>query len=300
MPSPKHRKISYEGKKSIAGFMFVLPWLIGFIFFFGRFMVQSLLYSLSKVKITPNGLNMSFVGLQNYRYAFSVDPHFIRMLSESLVNMLYNVPLILMFSLFIAYLLSQKFRGRTTARAVFFLPVIITTGVVIDVLKGDTLAQQMLSGQGNSMMFQATALQNILIESGYGVQVVNFMVKMVNNIFEISWKSGIQILLFMAGLQSIPRTLYEASDIEGATAWEKFWKVTFPMLTPIVLLNIIYSIIDSFSDYSNQLIKLVFKYSKELNIDYSAALAWSYFAIIFLVIGVVYLIINRKVFYVVD
>lgn len=294
----KRRKSGYEAKKARAGFLFVLPWLIGFIFLFARFMVQALIYSFSKVKIS--GPVFTFIGADNYKYAFTVDPNFVRMLTDSVVTMLYNVPLILMFSLFIAYILSQKFRGRTAARAIFFLPVIITTGVIINIMKGDTVAQQMLSGKGNSMMFQATALQNILMESGYAPQVVNFMTNMMNNIFEVSWKSGIQILLFLAGLQSIPVALYEASDIEGATAWEKFWKVTFPMLTPIVLLNSIYTIIDSFSDYSNPIIRLIFKYSQELNIEYSATLSWIYFIVIFVVIGIIYRIINKRVFYIVD
>jgi ABC-type sugar transport system permease subunit len=292
--------LSYEKRKSLIGFLFVTPWIVGFLTFFARPVIQSFLYSVNRVKITTEGPELTFTGLKNYKYAFNVDPDFTRMLLNSTGNMISNTILILMFSMFIAYLINQKFKGRLLARAVFFLPVIITTGVVINIMKGDLVAQRLMSGQQSSALFKVTALQVILIKAGYAPKIIEFITNIVNNVFEISWKSGVQILLFLAGLQSIPGVMYEVSEIEGATKWESFWKITFPLLSPIILLNIIYTIVDSFTDYSNPVIQRIFTLSRELNMEYSSTLSWIYFLVLFLIIGLAYKVINKKVFYIVE
>ncbi len=291
------RKMSYQRKKAWTGFWFISPWLLGFIFLFARPMCHSLVYSFHKLQIRPSGLEMTFIGLDNYRRAFLQDPQFVRQLTESITGMLYQVPIIVIFSLFIAYVINQDFFGRTLVRAIFFLPVIIASGVVMDILRGDALAQALLTGQKASSLFEVTALQNILLESGLPQEIVSLFLRVVNDIFELSWKSGIQILVFLAGLQTIPRSLYEAAAVEGATGWESFWKITFPMISPMILLNLIYTIIDNFTDYSNTLMVTIARLAADLQIAYSSTLAWIYFIIVFCIIGVTYKIVDKRVFY---
>lgn len=287
----------YETKKALMGFLFVLPWLIGFIFFFLRPLVSSLLFSFGDVTISNEGLSTSLTGFENYHRAFVVDGAFIPSLTGSIGSMLYEVPIIVIFSLFVAYLLKAKFRGRTFVRAVFFLPVIVTTGIIIEILAGDPVAQEMFSMEQQSALLQAEVLETMLLEAGIPEDIVQFFRNLIDNIFELSWRSGIQILLFLAGLQTIPSSLYEASAMEGATGWESFWKITFPMVSPIILVNLVYSIIDTFTDFSNDTMRMIHEYARQLNLAYSAALSWIYFVIVFAILGLVYAIVNRHVFY---
>lgn len=155
----------------------------------------------------------------------------------------------------------------------------------------------MMSGESASMMFQATSMEEILVQIGLSEEITTMFSTLVSEIFNLSWKSGIQILLFLAGLQNVPNHLYEAADVEGASGWEKFWRITFPMITPILLLNTIYTVIDGFTDYSNTIIRQIVSQTQSLHLSYAAALGTSYFLVVFLIIIVIYLIINRRAFY---
>ena len=290
----------YERRKAIAGFLFVAPWIIGVCTFFLRPVIQSFIYSFNDLSFETTGIEMTFVGWEHYRYAFRVDPNFVKTLASSLGTLFINVPLIIVFSMFVAYILSKNFRGNGLAKTIFFLPVIIANGVVISIINGTAVSSTMMSGGGQSSMFQVTVLQDILSETGYSRQIVQVVTDILNNVYEIAWKSGIQILLFLSGYQSISPSIYEASKIEGATAWETFWKITFPMLSPTLLLNVIYTLVDYFSDYSSPVIKMIYNHSQNLEIPYSAAQSWAYFVLIFAVIGVFYAIINKRVFYIVE
>lgn len=192
-------------------------------------------------------------------------------LRESLGGLLADVLIILAFSLFVALILKSKFRGRTAVRAIFFLPVIIASGVVLDLLNNNDMASLLLSGDRNSILFDSGGMNDWLIPMGLGP-----LIEVVQNIFDMSWKSGIQILLFLAGLQTISPQMYEVANVEGATAWEKFWKITFPLLTPILLLNVVYTIIDSFTDFSNQTMRIIMDYAQHMRIGYGSALAIIY------------------------
>lgn len=124
--------------------------------------------------------------------------------------------------------------------------------------------------------------------------------QIVSGVFDLTWKAGLQIVLFIAGLQTIPAQLYEAAQVEGATGWESFWKITFPMITPMLMVNLIYTIIDNFTDYSNVVMKYILNFGRQLDFVYSAALSWIYFVLVFVIVGVVYAVLNRKVVYTVD
>ena len=198
-----------------------------------------------------------------------------------------------------ALMINPKFRGRVLVRAIFFLPVIVASGVVINIINGDYMSKMILSGEKTSQLFQVTAFYDVLYGLGFNDSIVNLIVNTSNNIFELSWKSGVQILLFLAGLQVIPGSLYEAASIDGGTKWEMFWKITFPMISPIVIVNLIYTITDSFTSYGNPVMQMIMTTVQEkMKFEYSATLAWIYFVIIIFILGVTYLIANKRVVYV--
>ncbi len=291
-------KMSYERKKSLAGYLFLAPWLIGFFGLFLRTFITSVLYSFSNVTLTTDGAELTFVGLENYNKAFFIDPDFVPLITKQIQEMLTTVPVILMFSLFIAVLLNQEFRGRTLARAVFFLPVVIGSGIVISIIQGDAMSNEVLNGTRAAGLFESGSIFDVLEESGLSTDLVASMIGIVNNIFELSWHSGLQIILFLAALQTVPDQLYEVARVEGATSWEVFFKITLPMITPIMIVNIIYTIVDSFTDYGNTLLIYILNLGRKLNFAYSAALGNVYFLLIFVIIGLVFLIIGKRITYV--
>lgn len=294
----KRHKMSYERKKGLIGYAFIGLWLIGFFLMYAKPLVQSLIYSFNELKITSSGFEMVGKGFGNYKYIFTEDPDYLPALVDALKDLVYQVPLILVFSLIMALLINQDFRGRVVVRAVFFLPVIIASGVALSIINGDSASKMLMSGESSSQMFQVTSLATMLQGLNMSSDIVNTIVTAANNIFELSWKSGIQIILFLASLQTIPGSLYEAASIDGGTKWEIFWKVTFPMITPILLVNLVYTITDSFMAVDNTVLrKILAAVSEKIDFDYSAALAWLYFAIIIVILLVVIGLVNRKVTY---
>ena len=183
-------RLSYERRKSLSGFLYTLPWLIGTVYFFLIPLASSLLYSFNKLTIEPNKLLMSFQGMRYYEQALSKD--YIRMLVESIGGLLYQAPTILIFSLFIAVILNQKFIGRTLFRGVFFLPLIIATGVVLGIMNGDVVASAMMNGQTNSALFDTVSVKTLLLDVGMPYELVDALYTIINGIFELTWKSGIQ------------------------------------------------------------------------------------------------------------
>lgn len=296
----KIRRMTLERRRAIYGVLFILPWLIGFLLLMAVPLVQSLRYSVSKLSLGDNGLVLDFVGLSNFMEAFYVDPWFNRNLTSAVSAMALNVPLIIFFSLFSASLLSQKFRGRMLARAVFFLPVVLASGVIANLDSGNYLGQILGSAatdtDGNFSGLQGLELRPLLVQSGMNPMVASYLVDAVDRIYLIVKSSGVQILVFLAGLQTIPPTLYEAGKIEGATGYEMFWKITFPMVTPLILTNTVYTIVDSF--YNNQVTGYMHNIAfGELKFGLSSAMAWIYFAIIALILLVTTRVISKRVFY---
>lgn len=296
----KIKKLSLEQKNRYYGLYFILPWFIGFLFLFLVPLISSFRYGLSKLKVTNEGFTLNFVGLDNFKEALFSHESYVRTLTESFVNIVVNTPLIIIFSLFFAVILNQKFRGRVLARAIFFLPVILASGIIASIESGDLMQSVVRSandstGGGLSLMknLQLTAL---LLDSGMSPVLVQYFTSAVSRIYEIVSQSGVQILIFLAGLQSISPSLYEAAKIEGSTGYEAFWKITFPMISPLILTNLVYTIIDSFvSDKTSRLV--VDTAFKSFNFGLSAAMAWIYFAVIALVLWVTTLLVSRRVFY---
>jgi ABC-type sugar transport system permease subunit len=211
-----------------------------------------------------------------------------------------QVPVVMLFSLFIALLLNQKFRGRTLARAVFFLPVLVATGPVIAVIRGDISTNGISGAEQFSALFQTDLVDELLSFLGiYNLseELTTFIETITSDIFNLIWAAGIQILIFLAALQQIPTSAKEAASMEGATGWEFFWKITFPMISPMILANLIYTVIDTFVDSENPVMEIVMTQSRELNYGLSAAMAWIYFAIVAVALGIIVLIVSKFVFY---
>lgn len=286
-----------SGKDALSGFLFVLPWLFGTIFFFIHPFIKVFVYSFNFVSFT-NGFDTKFAGFQVYKEVFTQDTTFIRSFFESITGIFTTSIYILFFSMFVALILKSEFRGRALVRAVFFLPVIVATGPVLSIINGESLATAMMSGARTSAMFSTGSVQNLLMEMGLNASITNSFSAVIDSIFNLSWKSGIQILLFLAALQNVPNHLYEAAQVEGASRWESFWRITFPMIAPILLLNVIYTVIDGFTDFSNTIIKMIVSLTQKLNLSYASALGISYFFVVFLLIMVIYLIMNRRTFYI--
>ena len=295
----KGSRFGYEPKKKWAGFLFILPWLVGFLTLFLRPILSSVRYSVTDATITE-GMKGDFIGLSLYVKAFSSDQKFVQYLTAELGGFAYHVPVILCFSLFLAVILNQRFHGRTVMRAIFFIPVICGSGVILQIMSGDAMSQSVISGARSSMLYQSSALEQILLNTGLSDDLVKTLTGIVSDIFNLTWKSGLQILLFISGLNAIPPHLYEAAHVEGATSWESFWKITLPMVSPIVIVNLIYTVIDGFTDYQNSVMTYILDFGKRLEFSYSAALSWIYFVLVGAIVGIVYAVINRRVTYVED
>lgn len=288
------KRSGYEKRKANYGRMFISVWVVGIILLFAVPLIRTVQYSFNTLDFST--LQLKAAGFSYYVRMFLKDTAFIKNLTTSLTDLLYQVPIVVLFSMFIAVLLNREFKGRIFFRAVFFLPVVVMSGVVFTILRGDTQSAEMMAQSGSNVseaFNNLGALKDLLSTFGAGTAVIDFMSKVVDRTLDTVWLSGVQILLFLAGLQSVSPALYEAARIEGATKWEEFWKITFPMLIPVLLVCIIYSIIDSFTSQSNA----VMNYIRETsfgNFEYSYGCAMSvvYSLIILLVIGLIYLIMR--------
>ncbi|WP_054027856.1 carbohydrate ABC transporter permease [Bacillus sp. FJAT-28004] len=296
----KRRTLSLERKKEIYGVLFVTPWLLGFVLLMVIPFVQSLQFSFHKLTLNAEGYSLQYVGLENYRNIFFVDAWYVRTLTEAVTVMALNVPLIIFFSLFTATLLVQKFRGRMLARAIIFLPVVLASGVIAKLDNGNFLAQMIGSAsndmEGNYSGLRSIELRPLLFQAGLSRDIVEYLTSAVDRIYQIISSSGVQILIFLAGLQSISPSLYEAAKMEGATGYEAFWKITFPMISPLILTNVVYTIIDSF--YDNNMTQMIQDAAfGRLDFGVSSAMSWIYFLVISIILVVSTYLISKRVFY---
>ena len=286
-------------RKARWGWLFIAPWVLGFALFFALPVFESLFFSLNSLKMSATGFQTTWVGLDNYAFMLFRDAKFVPLLTNELMEMAYRVPLVVILSLFIAVLLNQPFRGRGLFRSVFFLPVIITSGVVYVLLQGIINANT-LTGTQNAYIFQSQGLAEVLIGAGMPAGIVNAVSEVVNRVFSILMECGVQILLFLSGLQKIPDSTYEASAIEGASAWDNFWRITLPLSLPIMLLNVIYTIIDSFMAFGtenagNQVMAAIYQtgFGSQLQFGLAASMSWLYMLLITLVLLTAFLVLGR-------
>lgn len=282
----KKSKLSMRARYVLEGYSFISLWLIGFLMFMAIPLGRSMYYSFHALKVSKDGLIATFVGTDHFRAAFTTDVNFLPLLKDTMVSTLTQVPLILIFSLFCAILLNRGLIGKTFFRGVFFLPVIIASGAI--------LSKLMDQGAANLPIFHNQNLYNKLSAFIPG-DILETLLQYAESLTLVMWDSGVQILIFLAGLQTISVSLYEAAKCDGATAWESFWKITFPMIMPMMLVNTLFSIVSSFTKADNQImshiLNVVFKNN---DFGYGSAMGWIYFIFIFLILGVVFLLFRKS------
>ena len=296
-------RLSLTGKEAVWGIFFILPFLIGFFGIFLPMIIDSIRFSFSNMEVGQTGYVLTKAaknGWEHYIRALTIDPDFNMLLINSVLSMLVRVPLIIIFSFFAATLLNQKFKGRAIARSIFFFPVILTSGVVLGLENSDLLVRTL-----SDVDMSASEIENFLNVSRFLMEytnlprpIINYLTTAVSGIYDIVVASGVQILIFLAGLQSISPSLYEASSMEGATAWENFWKITFPMISPMILVNSVYTIIDMFTNETNEMMnEIKTTIFSEVKYGFGSAMAWIYFVCIAIILLIAGYLISRKVFY---
>ncbi len=298
------RPASLDKRKARNGWLFVLPFVLGILFIYIPVIFDSIWFSLNTLgTIKGGGLKLTFEGFKYYSAVLS-DPTFVQKLGEGIGQLVLDIPAIVIFSLFIAVVLNQKMIGRAAFRAIFFVPVIIATGLMDSINASDILADQMQSGGGidtgssggSTEIISALDIQALFANMKVGSQLVSYVTQLVNDIYDVINRSGVQMLIFLAGLQSISPAIYEACKIEGATAWETFWKITFPMISPMILVNGIYTIIDSFTSKSNVVMTFI-QGKYDMGRELATAMSWTYFLVIMLIIGLFVAIASAFIFY---
>lgn len=296
----KQKGYSLVKKQNRAGWLFVLPFVIGFIIFFLKPMIESFWYTFNDVTMGSGGLETTFVGLANYRYLLLEDSSFLRNLWTVTGNMLAQVAICTILSLFIAIVLVQNFRGRTVYRAIFFLPIIMTSGVVYSMVSS-VVGSSGLSGTSNAYIYSSTSMTTLMQQGGLPTSFISLLTRIIDAIFSMVVNCGVPILLYISGLQKIPQSAYEAARIEGASAWDIFWRITIPKILPIIFLNIVYCVIDASTAYGstsggNVMMSAIQQmgFGKTMKFGMSAAMAWLYFLVIALFLGLAYLTIGRR------
>ncbi len=296
------KKASLTSRRARAGYAFVLPFVLGIILVYLPILIDSIWFSFNILRpVQGGGLTLEFNGIGYYFKAFE-NSEFTTALLSAIQNILFEVPAIIVFSLFIAVVLNQKMLGRAAFRAIFFVPVIISTGIMASINSQDMMSGNAGEGindgsnqeGGANDIISMLDVQMLFSSMKVGGELVTYVVGLVNNVYNIINYSGIQMLIFLAGLQSISPAIYEACQIEGATGWETFWKITFPMISPMILVNAIYTIIDSFTRTNNPVITMV---SKLTDMGQQSAMSWMYFIIVGLILAVFAAIASSFVFY---
>lgn len=298
----KHQTLNtMEKKMSKHGWVFVSPVVIGFVFIYFNVIGRSFLFSFQDIKPAENMFETTWVGLEHYYSALFVEVGYLRNLTELFIKMLYNVPLIIIFSLFVATLLYQRLPGKSFFRAVFFIPAVLVTGAIADSTTGNMLAgamnelETLANGSSALDIFSLQDLQNLLGGAVLNNQLFNYLLGAINNIFSVVKQCGVQILVFIAGLQSLSPSVYEAASIEGANAWDKYWKITFPLITPMIFVNALYTVIDSFTGSSNIIMRTIYELGiSQSKIGYASAYSWLYFLVI--IIALVFVLIFMAFF----
>ena len=241
------RCLTMKHKRAIAGLLFISPFLCGLLFIYGSAIVSSLIYSFSQ---TDAKFQFYSVGWDNYYHMLFVEPTFVREIVETFGDLVVNTVVIVLYSMFAAIILKRDMRGKGVFRALLFLPVIISTGIVDRIQSLDVMNTLNLVGSASqdTGLLGTLSIEQYILSMNLGSGLTNIVVNAIENIYTIISRSGVQIVIFLAGLQSISPALYESAHVEGATAWEAFWKITLPMMTPLITVNTVYTVIDSFTN----------------------------------------------------
>ena len=308
----KKKPASLDRKKARAGWWFVLPFVVVFIAVYVPIIFDSIRFSFNELEILQSGgYELIPIGFDNYREALFDDAGYVTTLIAGLKQLVLDIPAIVIFSLFMAIMLNDKMPGRTLFRAIFFIPVILSTGIIDNIDQGNSMMEYMGSSEGISQggtegsqtsadqLISAMDIQRLFANMKVGTGLVEYVAGLVNDIYNVVNRSGVQMLIFLAGLQSINPAIYESCRIDGASSWETFWKITFPMISPMILVNTIYTVIDSFTSESNQVMSYIDNvYKNNANGQVlSSAMSWMYFLIVVIMIALVAGLLSMYIFY---
>ncbi|MBE6727174.1 MAG: sugar ABC transporter permease [Ruminococcaceae bacterium] len=289
----KRKPKGLETLKSRYGFIFLSPWIVGMIFFFLVPIIQSAYFSFAQISIGTGGVKTKFLGMENFDYILFKDTQYIDDFIAAITDMLISVPFILVVSLILAVMLNNKFRGRLFFRSLFFMPVIIASGAVLELYLGAASSNATEVAVNDSVSFGMIDFSEVFTALNLPTAIENYLSVALDNLFMLVWQSGIQIILFIAGLQSIPDLLYEVSKVEGATKWEEFWFITLPMLGRTMFLVIVFTIVENITKSNNEVISHGYNFFNNLDYGRGSASLWFYFLIIGLIMAVILLFYNK-------
>lgn len=289
----KRKKKGVEALKSRYGRLFVLPWEIGLVLFFVVPLISSIIYAFCDVSIISGGIKTEFVGLKWFNYAINEDPSYLTDLTTAISSFAVQVPIIIALSLILAIILNQKFHGRMVARAIFFLPVIIATGVIITYLVRAGMVLGETSGDAAAAYSNMINFDQILGNLGLPQEINELISGYISSVFNLLWNCGVQIILFISGLQSIPDQLYEVARVEGCSKWEEFWYITFPMLGQNILLVMVYTMIELITAKKYVMSTAYNLMSTQQVYDKSSAMLWMYFVVVGLIMALVLAVYNK-------
>lgn len=288
----KSKRKSIERLKSRYAYIFLSPWLLGMLFFFLVPIIQSVYFSFSRVAI-EDGVESKFLGLANYKYVLFKDTQYVENFVDALTDMLISVPFILVISLILAVLLNNKFKGRLFFRSLFFLPVIIASGAVLGLYLNAASGTATEVAVNESVSFGMIDFTEIFSALNLPNAIEKYLGIALDNLFMLVWQSGIQIILFIAGLQSIPDLLYEVSKVEGATKWEEFWFITLPMLGRTIFLVIVFTIVENVTKSNNKVMINGYNFFNNIEYGKGSAALWLYFVVVGVLMAVILLIYNK-------
>ncbi|MBO5214442.1 MAG: sugar ABC transporter permease [Clostridia bacterium] len=298
----KKPRLSLERKKSLFGYVFVSPVILGLALIYIPSLVQSIQYSFS-ANAGRYGEKNIYVGWDNYHDALFVETDFLQTVYSSTIALLPQIFIILIFAFFMANILNQNFRGRSIARVIFFIPVVLSTGIVTYFDNLSSLQDQYQSGEkldvgGGVAGFNTMEIEAMVLSALGSSGLATVVSGAIEGLYTVITSSGVQMLIFLSGLQSISINMYEAAKVEGATGWEVFWKISFPMISPLILVNLLYTVIDLFTSMDNATISFIAKYYENVaTYSLASAFSWMYAVLLLLFVGVVYLLVNKLIVY---
>ena len=290
------KKTTLMERRNNYGYLFVSHWILGLLLFFIIPTISSIVYSFSNLKLTDDGIKLESAGFEHFRYIFNDDANFVDNLTTSVTDLLTALPIIISLSMILAVILNSEFKGRFIFRAIFFLPVILANSTVMELLASEYLDVPLFNvSSGNSTEYGGMIdFKTILMDLQLPKAISTLFEGYLANLFNLIWNCGVQTILFLAGLQSIPKQLYEVGKIEGCSRWETFWFLEIPSLRNIIQLVLIYTMIDQFTSISSPLMSqatsLMFK---QAIYDRSSAMLWTFFLVVGVIMGLVLVLYNR-------
>lgn len=271
------------------GYFFIIPYVIGVLLCLAYPLVLSAIYSFHFICLLPGGgTDFQFKGIQNFTRVFEKNITLSTEMMTLITKLILGVPLIVVLALIIAMMLNMKLKGKGIYRTIFFLPVIIVSGPVMSMITSEST--------GNGIQAVDTTIIEEALNSALPLWMASSVQWVFENIILLLWYSGVQILIFLAALQKIDTSLYEAAKIDGGSNWECFWKITLPTIRPMLLLNAIYTVVFMSQD---SIITPIVVWLRDAitgveGYGYSAAFAWMYAFVVLIFVGVVALCFMPK------